>query len=110
MVREERNLPIPSAERLLDWRVRSETCLSRRKQWACAYVEPFSLGAFGLFSRPPHLEGIGVAESSDASDPIFAYGDREVLGEKRSWRNFSSDREERERGCGRKDVQVDGRP
>jgi len=34
--------------------------------------------------------------SSDASEPIFAYGDREVPGEKRGWRDFWSDRGERE--------------
>ena len=53
---------------------------------------------------------LGLAESSDASEPIFAYGDRGGPGGKRGWKNFWSDRGERERGCGRTDVQVDGRP
>jgi hypothetical protein len=39
---------------------------------------------------------LGFAKSYDAEEPIFAYGDREVPGEDRGWREFRNDRGERE--------------
>jgi len=45
---------IPSLQCLLVGKFRSGAYLSRRKQWASAFFEPFSFGAFGLLGRPPH--------------------------------------------------------
>ncbi len=42
--------------------VRSGTRLSRRRQWASAFFEPFSLGAFGLLGRPPHRLRTALSE------------------------------------------------
>ena len=77
----------PRLQRLVGWKFRSGTRLLRRKQWASAFFEPFSVGAFGLLGEPPHSHRL--AKSSNASDPMFAYEDREVPLE-------GSDRGERE--------------
>jgi hypothetical protein len=45
----------PSLQRLVRRRLRSGACLSRRKQWASAFFELFSFGAFGFLSSPPHF-------------------------------------------------------
>ena len=42
---------------LVGRKLRSGTRLSRRKQWASAFFEPFRVGAFSLLGRPPHSEG-----------------------------------------------------
>jgi len=41
---------------LLGGKLRLGTRLSCRKQWASAFFEPFSFGAFGLLGRPPHSD------------------------------------------------------
>ncbi len=75
----EGDLPAPTLQCLLVGKSRSEARLSRRKQWASAYSEPFSLGVFGLLGRPPHfhMESSACERSSNASEPI-ALRDREV--------------------------------
>ena|SRR3990167_4334814 len=71
---------IPSLQCLLVGKFRSGAYLSRRKQWASAFFEPFSFGAFGLLGRPPHSRvssgnlinatAIGANAIVDASNKI----------------------------------------
>ena len=70
----------PRLQRLVGWRSRSGACLSRRKQWVCAYVEAFSLSAFGLFSRPPHEDQL--RRDFYRLRANLRYWDREVPGKR----------------------------
>src|SRR3989338_8519448 len=61
--------PLKSVSKSIRREFRSGTCLSRRRQWASAFFEPFSLGAFGLLGRPPHSQGSsGEATEGSANE------------------------------------------
>ena len=75
----EGDLPAPTLQCLLVGKFRSGARLSRRKQWASAYSEPFSLGAFGLLGRPPHSNGKFSASQRVSTTRIqSSLRDREV--------------------------------